>query len=52
METILGKLPAILNGHQPPRADYPYTDLHNDKRMEKGNYAAKPFSYLQVCVLA
>ena len=24
METILGKSPAILNGHQPPRADYPY----------------------------
>ena len=23
-ETILGKSPAILNGHQPPRADYPY----------------------------
>ena len=24
METILGKFPAIFNGHQPPRADYPY----------------------------
>ena len=24
METILGKSPAICNGHQPPRADYPY----------------------------
>ena len=24
-ETILGKSPAISNGHQPPRADYPYT---------------------------
>ena len=26
-ETILGKCPAILNGHQPPLADYPYKDL-------------------------
>ena len=24
METILGKSPAIFNGHQPPRADDPY----------------------------
>ena len=23
-ETILGKSPVILNGHQPPRANYPY----------------------------
>ena len=23
-ETILGKSPAISNGHQPPRAEYPY----------------------------
>ena len=26
-ETILGKSPAISNGHQPPRADYPYMDI-------------------------
>ena len=24
METTLGKAPAIYNGHQPPRAVYPY----------------------------
>ena len=28
-ETILGKSPAIFNGHQPPRADYPYDDIIN-----------------------
>ena len=27
METILGKSPAIFNGHQPPRADYPYMKI-------------------------
>ena len=26
METILGKSPAIFNGHQPPRTVYPYMD--------------------------
>ena len=35
METILGKFPAIFNGHQPPRADDPYVPcrvLVNDFR--------------------
>ena len=27
-ETILGKSPAIFNGHQPPRADDPYGFSH------------------------
>ena len=27
METILGKSPAIFNGHQPPRAVYPYVEM-------------------------
>ena len=32
METILGKAPAIFNGHQPPRADDPYGGGHTSKK--------------------
>ena len=30
METILGKAPAIFNGHQPPRAVDPYMPVSKD----------------------
>ena len=37
METTLGKAPAIYNGHQPPRAVYPYMGL-----METSLFGTKP----------
>ena len=33
MEMILGKSPAIFNGHQPPRADDPYDYMLNDHKL-------------------
>ena len=45
MKTILGKAPAIFNGHKPPRAVDPYIeiciarDLHFDQEFKEG---AKP----------